>query len=40
MLEQYLEIFYAACIAFVAIIPAVIAIHVLFNYIASLLFDR
>jgi len=40
MLEYYLEIFYTVCIAFVAIIPAVLAIYLLFTFIGSLLFDR
>lgn len=40
MLDEYLEIFYATCIQFVGILPAVFAIFLLFTFIGSLLFDR
>lgn len=40
MLEKYLQIFYAICVQFVEIIPAVLGVYLIFKFASSLLFDR
>nr|CDL66082.1 unnamed protein product [uncultured bacterium] len=38
MLDVYLEIFYDACVQFVAIVPAVLGVYLLVKFVSDLLF--